>query len=154
MPLWRYYTLVNDILYFILTHSRLQVDISTTYFLPLISWWNLHSKANIWFCFLDQLLFGFTEVFHPTSLIKKCGDMQLLKFAFCFLNCRREWVKIIYHHHGSPNREPTGSGELSSFILVSWISKWKLKCFRRTKQLLVLQCGYSLLLWMISYISF
>ena len=80
--------------------------------------------------------------------------MQLLKFAFCFLNCRREWVKIIYHHHGSPNREPTGSGELSSFILVSWISKWKLKCFRRTKQLLVLQCGYSLLLWMISYISF
>ena len=42
---------------------------------------------------------------------------------------------ILFLYHGSPNGDPTVSGEQRSFNFVSWISKWRTNCFRGTKKL-------------------
>ena len=53
--------------------------------------------------------------------------------------------------HGSPNGEPTVSGEQRSFNSVSWVSKWRTNCFKGTKtlqfQIMDLQMENQLLQW-------
>ena len=41
-------------------------------------------------------------------------------------------ASILYH--GSPNGEPTVSGEPRNFNFESWISKWRTNCYKGTKQ--------------------
>ena len=54
-------------------------------------------------------------------------------------------------NHGSPNGEPTVSGEQRSFNSVSWVSKWRTNCFKGTKtlqfQIMDLQMENQLLQW-------
>ena len=48
---------------------------------------------------------------------------------------------ISFKYHGSPNGEPTVSGEQRSFNSVLWISKWRTNCYKETKQHQVLHDG-------------
>ena len=54
-------------------------------------------------------------------------------------------------NHGSPNGEPTVSGEPRSFNFEAWISKWRTNCFKGTKtlqfQIMDLQMENQLLQW-------
>ena len=114
-PLWRSNMLSNNILYFILV--------------SWISKWRTNcfrGTKKLQFCIMDLQM--------ENELLQ--GNQAAIGSPCWRSNCLVNDVSyILFLYHGSPNGDPTVSGEQRSFNFVSWISIWGTNCFRGTKKL-------------------
>ena len=94
--------------------------------------WRSNTIVNniLYFILVSWITKWRTNCFRGTKKLQFCVmDLQMENQLF---QGNQEASSL---NHGSPNEEPTVSGEPRSFNFEAWISKWRTNCFRGTKKL-------------------